>query len=153
MEWQAELDELHRRQAMAREMGGADSVAFHHGRGKLTVRERIAALEDPGTFREVGSIAGAPSWSVDGTLDDLQPTPVVMGTLRIDGRKVTVAGGGPAGQAGAIRHGITRALVEYNEELRPKLKAAGFLTRDPRKKERKKYGQKGARARYQFSKR
>ena len=67
--------------------------------------------------------------------------------------KVTVGGGGPAGQAGAIRHGITRALVEYNEELRPKLKAAGFLTRDPRKKERKKYGQKGARARYQFSKR
>ena len=67
--------------------------------------------------------------------------------------KVTVVGGGPAGQAGALRHGITRALVEYNEELRPKLKAAGFLTRDPRKKERKKYGQKGARARYQFSKR
>ena len=66
---------------------------------------------------------------------------------------VRVVGGGPAGQAGAIRHGITRALVEYNEELRPKLKAAGFLTRDPRKKERKKYGQKGARARYQFSKR
>ena len=67
--------------------------------------------------------------------------------------RATVDGGGSAGQAGAIRHGITRALVEYNEELRPKLKAAGFLTRDPRKKERKKYGQKGARARYQFSKR
>jgi small subunit ribosomal protein S9 len=66
---------------------------------------------------------------------------------------VTVCGGGPAGQAGAIRHGITRALVKYNEELRPRLKAAGFLTRDPRKKERKKYGQRGARARYQFSKR
>ena len=66
---------------------------------------------------------------------------------------VTVKGGGAAGQAGAIRHGITRALVEYNEELRPKLKSAGFLTRDPRKKERKKYGLKGARARYQFSKR
>jgi len=66
---------------------------------------------------------------------------------------VTVKGGGPTGQAGAIRHGITRALVEFNEELRPKLKSAGFLTRDPRKKERKKYGLKGARARYQFSKR
>ncbi|MDY7095354.1 MAG: 30S ribosomal protein S9 [Acidobacteriota bacterium] len=66
---------------------------------------------------------------------------------------VTVKGGGSAGQAGAIRHGITRALVEYNGELREKLKAAGLLTRDPRKKERKKYGQKGARARYQFSKR
>lgn len=66
---------------------------------------------------------------------------------------VTVKGGGPSGQAGAIRHGITRALVNFNEELRPKLKSAGFLTRDPRKKERKKYGLKGARARYQFSKR
>ena len=66
---------------------------------------------------------------------------------------VTVKGGGTTGQAGAIRHGITRALMEYNEELRPRLKAGGFLTRDPRKKERKKYGLKGARARYQFSKR
>lgn len=66
---------------------------------------------------------------------------------------VTVHGGGSSGQAGAIRHGITRALTEFNAELRSKLKAAGFLTRDPRKKERKKYGMKGARARYQFSKR
>jgi small subunit ribosomal protein S9 len=66
---------------------------------------------------------------------------------------VTVAGGGSAGQAGAIRHGISRALLEYNGELRNRLKSAGFLTRDPRKKERKKYGQKGARARFQFSKR
>lgn len=66
---------------------------------------------------------------------------------------VKVQGGGQAGQAGAIRHGISRALVTYNGELRPKLKSAGFLTRDPRQKERKKYGLKGARARYQFSKR
>ena len=66
---------------------------------------------------------------------------------------VTVKGGGAAGQAGAIRHGITRALLEHNVELRAKLKAAGLVTRDSRKKERKKYGQKGARARYQFSKR
>jgi small subunit ribosomal protein S9 len=66
---------------------------------------------------------------------------------------VRVAGGGSAGQAGAIRHGISRALLEYNGELRDRLKSAGFLTRDPRKKERKKYGQKGARARFQFSKR
>jgi small subunit ribosomal protein S9 len=66
---------------------------------------------------------------------------------------VTVEGGGSAGQAGAIRHGISRALLEYNSELRDRLKSAGLLTRDPRKKERKKYGQKGARARFQFSKR
>lgn len=66
---------------------------------------------------------------------------------------VTVEGGGSAGQAGAIRHGISRALIEFNSELRDRLKSAGLLTRDPRKKERKKYGQKGARARFQFSKR
>lgn len=66
---------------------------------------------------------------------------------------VNVTGGGPAGQAGAIRHGITRALMEFNAELRPTLKHAGLVTRDPRIKERKKYGQKGARKRFQFSKR
>jgi small subunit ribosomal protein S9 len=66
---------------------------------------------------------------------------------------VNVAGGGQAGQAGAVRHGITRALMEFNVDLRPALKKAGFVTRDPRQKERKKYGQKGARKRFQFSKR
>ena len=66
---------------------------------------------------------------------------------------INVNGGGPAGQAGAIRHGITRALMEYNADLRPALKQAGLVTRDPRIKERKKYGQKGARKRFQFSKR
>jgi small subunit ribosomal protein S9 len=66
---------------------------------------------------------------------------------------VNVVGGGPAGQAGAIRHGITRALIEFNTDLRRALKQAGLVTRDPRIKERKKYGQKGARKRFQFSKR
>ncbi|HEX7177580.1 MAG TPA: 30S ribosomal protein S9 [Pyrinomonadaceae bacterium] len=66
---------------------------------------------------------------------------------------VNVAGGGPSGPAGAVRHGITRALLEYNSELRRTLKQAGLITRDPRIKERKKYGQKGARKRFQFSKR
>ena len=66
---------------------------------------------------------------------------------------VNVDGGGAAGQAGAVRHGITRALMEFNADLRPTLKKAGLVTRDPRQKERKKYGQKGARARFQFSKR
>ena len=65
----------------------------------------------------------------------------------------TLAGGGVASQAGALRHGISRALCEFNLELRKKLKKAGFLSRDARIKERKKYGQKGARRRFQFSKR
>ena len=64
-----------------------------------------------------------------------------------------VSGGGVTGQAGAIRHGLSRALLQFNEELRPELKKAGFLTRDPRMKERKKYGLKGARRAPQFSKR
>ena len=66
---------------------------------------------------------------------------------------INVDGGGTAGQAGAIRHGIARALLEFSPELRPRLKSAGFLTRDAREVERKKYGQPKARRRFQFSKR
>ncbi len=66
---------------------------------------------------------------------------------------ITTAGGGMSGQAGAIKLGIARALVQYNAELRSRLKKAGLLTRDPRIKERKKYGMAGARKRFQFSKR
>ena len=67
--------------------------------------------------------------------------------------KVNVKGGGPAGQAGAVRHGISRALLEADVNYRPALKSEGYLTRDPRMRERKKYGQPGARKRFQFSKR
>jgi small subunit ribosomal protein S9 len=81
-----------------------------------------------------------------------QPLNLTETTTKFD-VLVNVAGGGPSGQAGAIRHGITRALIEYNGDLRPALKQAGLITRDPRIKERKKYGQKGARKRFQFSKR
>ena len=69
------------------------------------------------------------------------------------GDAVNVQGGGPNGQAGAVRHGIARALTASDVNLRPALKAEGLLTRDPRKRERKKYGQPGARKRFQFSKR
>ncbi|KJS29083.1 MAG: 30S ribosomal protein S9 [Desulfatitalea sp. BRH_c12] len=67
--------------------------------------------------------------------------------------KIRVLGGGIIGQAGAIRHSITKALMDFDADLRTVLKKAGFVRRDPREKERKKYGQKGARARFQFSKR
>lgn len=67
--------------------------------------------------------------------------------------RINVVGGGMTGQAEAVRHGIARALLQYDNELRPIMKKAGFLTRDPRKKERKKYGLRGARARFQYSKR
>lgn len=78
---------------------------------------------------------------------------VLTNTLDKFDIRVRVGGGGISGQAGAIRHGITRALIQYDPELRPALKKAGFVKRDPRAKERKKYGQRGARARFQFSKR
>ena len=81
-----------------------------------------------------------------------QPLVVTNNTDKFDVR-VNVSGGGPAGQAGAVRHGIARALLLADAALRPSLKAEGLLTRDPRMKERKKYGQPGARKRFQFSKR
>ena len=81
-----------------------------------------------------------------------QPLQLTETTNKFD-LVINVSGGGPAGQAGAIRHGITRALIEYDGDMRPTLKRAGLITRDPRIKERKKYGQKGARKRFQFSKR
>ena len=81
-----------------------------------------------------------------------QPLQLTETTTKFD-LLINVSGGGPSGQAGAIRHGITRALMEFNADLRPALKQAGLVTRDPRIKERKKYGQKGARKRFQFSKR
>src|ERR1051325_600790 len=81
-----------------------------------------------------------------------QPLTVTGTTDKLD-VKVKVIGGGPNGQAGAVRHGISRALLKFDANLRPTLKAEGFLTRDPRRRERKKYGQPGARKRYQFSKR
>ena len=84
---------------------------------------------------------------------------IIQQPLEMTGKKgffdffVNVDGGGMSGQAGAIKHGISKALVEYDAELRGTLKKAGFLTRDSRIKERKKYGQPGARKRFQFSKR
>ncbi len=84
--------------------------------------------------------------------DMLQPFKLTN-TLGAYDVKATVMGGGISGQADAVRHGITRALVIVNPDFRVTLKRAGFIKRDPRVKERKKYGQKGARARFQFSKR
>ena len=81
-----------------------------------------------------------------------QPFRVTETAGRYDVR-INVTGGGPAGQAGAVRHGIARALIGADVNLRPALKSNGLLTRDPRMKERKKYGQPGARKRFQFSKR
>ena len=123
-----------------------------------------------GTGRRKHSVArvrlypGTGSITINGrTIDDYfgletlklivrQPLELTETTAKFD-IEVRVGGGGISGQAGAIRHGISRALLQYNAELRPALKKAGFLTRDPRMKERKKYGLKAARRAPQFSKR
>jgi small subunit ribosomal protein S9 len=107
------------------------------GTGKITVNDR--PLDD---YFKVGTAK----------IIMLQPLSLTNTQEAYDIR-VRVLGGGITGQAGAIRHGITRALIQVDPDLRSVLKKAGFISRDARVKERKKYGQKGARARYQFSKR
>jgi len=90
---------------------------------------------------------------IEATREEMIQPFKITNTLGSYDIRATVVGGGIAGQAGAVRHGITRALVSMNPDFRLSLKKAGFIKRDPRVKERKKYGQKGARARFQFSKR
>ncbi len=92
MTWQPEVDELNRRTKMSHQMGGADSVAFHKGRGKLTVRERVAALTDAGSFRETGVLTGLPDWNGH-ELKGLVPANSVTGSAKIDGRRVILHGG------------------------------------------------------------
>ena len=112
-------------------------VRLATGTGKITVNGR--AFEN---YFPVDTLRGVVS----------HPLTVTGTTDKLDVR-VNVSGGGPNGQAGAVRHGISRALLKFDASLRPALKAEGFLTRDSRMRERKKYGQPGARKRYQFSKR
>lgn len=130
----------------------------------------MATQEFLGTGRRKTSVArvrlasGSGKITVNGrTFENYFPTDTLRGVITAPLARtetankfdvnVNVSGGGPSGQAGAVRHGIARALLEVDANLRPALKAEGFLTRDPRMKERKKYGQPGARKRFQFSKR
>ena len=90
--WQPELTQLARRRAMAQEMGGADKVERHHGQGKLTVRERIDALLDPDSFREVGELTGRATYDTNGNVESVMPANFVMGRGRVDGRPIVVGG-------------------------------------------------------------
>ena len=112
-------------------------VRVYNGTGKITINDRD--IEEYFGLETLKLIVRQPLALTD-TLDKFD---IVC----------RVAGGGVTGQAGSIRHGLSRALLQYKEELRPELKKAGFLTRDPRMNERKKYGLKGARRAPQFSKR
>lgn len=91
-DWQPEIAELKRQQTFAEALGGQDSVAFHHSRGRLTVRERIDLLQDADSFHEIGAIAGTAEWDGDRVVS-LKPANSVTGTVLIDGRKVAVSGG------------------------------------------------------------
>jgi small subunit ribosomal protein S9 len=112
-------------------------VRLYQGTGKITINDRD--IDDYFGLETLKLIVRQPL-ALTGTADKFD---IVC----------KVQGGGVTGQAGAIRHGLARALLQYDENLRPELKKAGFLTRDPRMKERKKYGLKGARRAPQFSKR
>jgi small subunit ribosomal protein S9 len=112
-------------------------VRLATGSGKITVNRR--AFDNYFPLETQRSVATRPL--------------TVAGALEKFDVRVNVAGGGPNGQADAMRHGIARALIQFDAALRPSLKAEGLLTRDPRMRERKKYGQPGARKRFQFSKR
>jgi len=112
-------------------------VRIATGSGKITVNRR--AFENYFPLETLRAVV-------------IQPLTVAGALEKFDVR-VNVAGGGPNGQADAVRHGISRALIKFDAALRPPLKAEGLLTRDPRMRERKKYGQPGARKRFQFSKR
>ncbi len=112
-------------------------VRVYPGTGSITINDR--AIDDYFGLETLKLIVRQPL--------------VLTGTTEKFDVVCRVNGGGVTGQAGAIRHGMSRALLKFDEELRPALKKAGFLTRDPRMKERKKYGLKGARRAPQFSKR
>ena len=92
MDWQKEMDELRRREAFAEELGGAERVKRQHDGGRLTIRERVARLADPGTFHEVGKIAGRASYDANNDLIRLTPSNFVFGRARLDGRPVVIGG-------------------------------------------------------------
>ncbi len=132
-------------------MAAAEKFYYATGRRK-TSSARVYLKQGKGKV----TINGKQS---DDYLTRLQSRMVIMQPIELLGQankfdlKITVEGGGESGQAGAIRHGITRALIAFNEEFKSELKKAGFVTRDPRMVERKKYGVRGARRRGQYSKR
>ncbi len=119
MTWQPEIDELHRREKLTHEMGGSEKVAKHHAQGRLTVRERIEMLLDPGTFHEIGALAGAAEYQ-DGELIAFRPANFVFGTGRIAGRKIVVGGDDFTVRGGAADAAIVGKQI-YSEQLANRL--------------------------------
>ena len=132
-------------------MAAAEKFYYATGRRK-TASARVFLKPGKGIITINGKKANDYLKRMQSRMVILQPIDTVGQSDKFDVR-VTVTGGGENGQAGAVRHGITRALVAFNPEFKGVLKKAGFVTRDPRMVERKKYGRAGARRRYQYSKR
>lgn len=116
MSWQPELDQLKQRQTAALALGGPEKVARHTGNGKLTVRQRIAALLDADSFREIGSASGFAQYDADNQLASFTPTNQVMGRGRIEGRSVPVSGDDFSVRDGANDGGVLEKLV-YVERM------------------------------------
>ncbi|QDM40534.1 carboxyl transferase domain-containing protein [Altererythrobacter sp. TH136] len=112
MTWAKELEELRRREALAEQMGGADKVARQHGRGKMDARARLAALVDPGSFREIGKIAGKGSYNENGELTGVLPAPFLFGKAEINGRPVVATADDFTIRGGAADAGIGRKMVQ-----------------------------------------
>lgn len=111
MSWESELEEKRRREALAEKMGGAEKLARQHGRGKLDARERLKRLLDPGSFREIGKLAGRGRYAADGTLEDFSPSNFIFGRGRIDGRPVVASADDFTVRGGAADAAIHRKFV------------------------------------------
>ncbi|MEH6526918.1 MAG: carboxyl transferase domain-containing protein [Sneathiella sp.] len=115
MSWEKEVEELKRRQKLAKQMGGEEKIARHVNAGKLTVRDRIDKMLDPGSFEEVGSITGKAEYDEDGNLLDLQPANLITGRGRVNGKRVVVAGDDFTVRGGANDAGIREKLIHVED--------------------------------------
>src|SRR5437762_1791592 len=115
MDWEADIEELRRREALSRQMGGPDKVKRQHDGGKLTVRERIEALLDPDSFHEIGALAGRATYGQDGELQSFQPANFVFGRGRIEGRPVVVGGDDFTVRGGAADASIRGKQVQSEQ--------------------------------------
>ena len=112
MTWQPEIEEMRRRRKLAEAMGGSEKVARQHSRGKLDARQRIAGLVDPGSFREIGKIAGKGHYDENGKLTGLSPSNLIYGRANIDGRPVVASADDFTVRGGAADAAIHRKMVQ-----------------------------------------